>query len=65
MGKNEYVREVIKYKDPKDFRKAIMDDGYDGIYSPDTNQGVVFPERVEKLKTKSQLTDIYNKAHNK
>lgn len=52
----------------KSFSDQLMSEGYDGVYYPDStgeygNYYEVF--KPEVIKTKSQLTDIWKKAHGK
>lgn len=63
MTKRDYVSEVRKYNNSEDFRKDIINEWYDWIWSPDTNQWVIFPEKVKKLKTEAQLKQIYEQAN--
>lgn len=48
----------------RQFTSAVKEKGYDGVYVPHNNkyqETVIF--NPDKLKTKQQLTDIYNQAH--
>lgn len=44
-------------------REKYIKQGFDGIYVPEEQQGIIFPESMNKIKTKSQLTDIWNQAN--
>ena len=63
-SKGEYVSEVLKYGSAENARLQAIKEGYDGFHALDINDAVIFPESINKIKTKSQLTDIWNKAHN-
>lgn len=64
--------EVKKFGSPEKYVQALKKDGYDGIVIKETgydaNGGVndqIAVFNPEQIKTKEQLADIYNQAHNK
>lgn len=61
-GLDGFVENAIKYASKEKYIQSLKDAGYDGIRAMDKGEVVIFPESVSKLKTKSQLTDIWNKA---
>ena len=61
-GVGGFTENAIKYGRDK-YISMLKKQGYDGIETLDNGQIVVFPESVNKIKTKSQLTDIWNKAN--
>jgi ribosomal protein S13 len=64
MSKSDFVQGVIEFKTEEGLRRSVIEEGFDGILDIQTQQGVVFPESVGKLKTKKELTDIFNQAKN-
>lgn len=51
-------------KDPEYFKQKLLDAGYDGVQvlrNADSGETVIYNQ--SKILTKSQLTDIWNKAH--
>ena len=47
------------------FEKALLNEGYDGIIDSKGNVAVKSQQAINQIKTKSQLTDIWNKANKK
>ena len=64
-GADGFVSNSIKYGSKEKYINKLKEDGYDGIRAMDKKEIVIFPESVNKIKTKSQLTDIWNKANKK
>lgn len=62
-GLDGFVDNAIKYGSKEKYIQSLKDAGYDGIRAMDKGETVIFPESVSKLKTKSQLTDLYNQAN--
>ncbi len=61
-GLDGFVDNAIKFGSKEKYIQSLKDEGYDGVRAMDKGEVVIFPESVSKIKTKSQLTDIWNKA---
>ena len=56
---------IDKFNENPNYTKKLIEQGYDGVIVKEGNiidQGVVFPSSLDKIKTKSQLTDFFNKV---
>lgn len=60
-----FVENAIKSGSKEKYIQSLKDAGYDGIRVMDKGETVIFPESVSKIKTKSQLEEIFNKAQEK
>lgn len=61
------LMDALRGRTIQQLRKELLSQGFDGISLTKRGESIVFPESISKVgvKTRSQLTDIWNKAHSK